>query len=94
MSFFSADAIEVPQALFHFETLEVSLFCHRTWALPESPLDFLSVLLKFSLFEAVKNQSYIKLEPNEFTNSNFHFSIFTFQFVTYPGSSSHPSEED
>ena len=46
-------------------TLGVSLFCHRTLALPESPLDFLSVLLRFSLFEAAKNQSYIsiKLEP-------------------------------
>ena len=37
-----------------FETLIESMFCHRTLALPESPLDFLSVLLKFSLFEAVK----------------------------------------
>ena len=32
-----------------FGTLGVSIFCHRTLALPESPLDFLSVLLKFSL---------------------------------------------
>ena len=46
-----------------FETLIGSMFCHRTLALPESSLDFLSVLLRFSLFEAVKNQSYIKLEP-------------------------------
>ena len=60
LSFFSADAIEVPQALLHFETLIESMFCHRTLALPESPLDFLSVLLRFSLFEAVgKSVRYI-----------------------------------
>ena len=47
---------------FIFGRLEVSLFCHRNLALPESLLDFLSVLLRFNLFEAVKNQSYIKLE--------------------------------
>ena len=46
--------IEEPLALLHFETLGVSLFCHRTLALPESSLDFLSVLLRFSLFEAVE----------------------------------------
>ena len=40
---------------FIFGTLGVSIFCHRTWALPESPLDFLSVVLRFNLFEAVKN---------------------------------------
>ena len=45
-----------------FGTLGVSIFCHRTLALPESPLDFLSVLLRFSLIEAVKNQSCIKIE--------------------------------
>ena len=48
---------------FIFGRLEVSLFCHRNLALPESLLDFLSVLLRFNLFETVKNQSYIKLEP-------------------------------
>ena len=45
-----------------FGTLGVSIFCHRTLALPGSPLDFLSVLLRFSLIEAVKNQSYIKIK--------------------------------
>ena len=67
--FFSADAIEVPQALLHFGTLGVSIFCHRTLVLPESPPDLLSVLLIFSLFETVKNQSYFKLEPFLFTVS-------------------------
>ena len=66
--FFSADAIEVPQALLHFGTLVVSIFCHCTWTLPESPRDFLSVLLTFSFFEAAINQSYIKLEPIKFTS--------------------------
>ena len=44
-----------------FGTLGVSIFCHRTLALPESPLDFLSVLLRFSLIEAVKISLILKL---------------------------------
>ena len=51
MSFFSADAIEVPQVLLHFETLSSRV-------IPDPTLRNLSVscmgLLKFSLFEAVE----------------------------------------
>ena len=60
-----------------FETLIGSMFCHRTaqytmlLPLVATPYIACTVLLSFSLFEAVKNQSYIKLEPlqiNELTN--------------------------